>query len=126
MSCVPGGKVEKYLGNLNFFFIRECTSIRETGGICGFVHSFISEVLSIVRAHVTSLGGNAMIAFYLNDLTLHDNVHKNQVGRSVGHTLLSASAPDVHVTLLLYFRASVSSASEVMLSLPRFIRMTSE
>uniref|UniRef100_A0A2M4AC52 Putative ca2+-dependent phospholipid-binding protein n=1 Tax=Anopheles triannulatus TaxID=58253 RepID=A0A2M4AC52_9DIPT len=78
MSCVPGGKVEKYLGNLNFFFIRECTSIRETGGISGFVHSFISEVLSIVRAHVTSLGGNAMIAFYLNDLTLHDNVHKNQ------------------------------------------------
>ncbi|XP_052867899.1 C2 domain-containing protein 5 [Anopheles cruzii] len=78
LSYVPGGKVEKYLGNLNFFFIRECTSIRETGGICGFVHSFISEVLSIVRSHVTSLGGNAMIAFYLNDLTLQDNVHKNQ------------------------------------------------
>lgn len=79
LSYIPGGKIEKYLGNLNFFFIRECTSIRESGGICGFVHSFISEVLSIVRAHVTSLGGNAMIAFYLNDLTLLDNVHKNQV-----------------------------------------------
>ena len=26
---IPGGKIEKYLGNLNFFFIRETTSIRE-------------------------------------------------------------------------------------------------
>lgn len=29
LSYVPGGKIEKYLGNLNFFFIRETTSIRE-------------------------------------------------------------------------------------------------
>ncbi|XP_053681383.1 C2 domain-containing protein 5 [Anopheles nili] len=93
LSYVPGGKMEKYLGNLNFFFIRECTSIRETGGICGFVHSFISEVLSIVRAHVTSLGGNAMIAFYLNDLTLLDNVHKNQ-----GQCLISVGGDVVFVS----------------------------
>uniref|UniRef100_A0A6E8VEN4 C2 domain-containing protein n=1 Tax=Anopheles coluzzii TaxID=1518534 RepID=A0A6E8VEN4_ANOCL len=93
LSYIPGGKIEKYLGNLNFFFIRECTSIRESGGICGFVHSFISEVLSIVRAHVTSLGGNAMIAFYLNDLTLLDNVHKNQ-----GQCLISVGGDVVFVS----------------------------
>uniref|UniRef100_A0A182QW95 C2 domain-containing protein n=1 Tax=Anopheles farauti TaxID=69004 RepID=A0A182QW95_9DIPT len=93
LSYIPGGRIEKYLGNLNFFFIRECTSIRETGGICGFVHSFISEVLSIVRAHVTSLGGNAMIAFYLNDLTLMDNVHKNQ-----GQCLISVGGDVVFVS----------------------------
>jgi hypothetical protein len=29
LSYVPGGKIEHYLGNLNFFFIRETTSIRE-------------------------------------------------------------------------------------------------
>lgn len=29
LSYVPGGKIERYLGNLNFFFIRETTSIRE-------------------------------------------------------------------------------------------------
>lgn len=45
LSYVPGGKIEKYLGNLNFFFIRESTSIRENGGISGFVHSFITEVI---------------------------------------------------------------------------------
>ena len=44
LSYVPGGRIDKYLGNLNFFFIRESTSIRENGGICGFVHSFITEV----------------------------------------------------------------------------------
>jgi len=44
LSYVPGGKIEKYLGNLNFFFIRESTSIRENGGISGFVHTFITEV----------------------------------------------------------------------------------
>lgn len=46
LSFLPGGQVEKYLGNLNFFFIRESTSIRENGGISGFVHSFITEVSS--------------------------------------------------------------------------------
>ncbi|KFB42167.1 AGAP001475-PA-like protein [Anopheles sinensis] len=93
LSYIPGGRIKHYLGNLNFFFIRESTSIRETGGICGFVQSFIAEVLSIVRAHVTSLGGNAMIAFYLNDLTLMDNVHKNQ-----GQCLVSVGGDVVNVS----------------------------
>lgn len=78
LSYVSGGKIEKYLGNLNFFFIRESTSVRENGGICGFVHSFITELLAIVRAHVQALGGNAMIAFYMTELILVDNPHKNQ------------------------------------------------
>jgi hypothetical protein len=44
LSWLPGGKVEKYLGNVNFCFIRETQNVREFGGICGFVHSFITEV----------------------------------------------------------------------------------
>lgn len=47
LSYVPpgNGKIEKYLGNLNFFFIRESQSVRsDHNGICGFVHSFITEV----------------------------------------------------------------------------------
>jgi hypothetical protein len=46
LSFVPGAKVEKYLGNLNFCFIRETSNVRDYGGICGFVHSFITEVIS--------------------------------------------------------------------------------
>ena len=29
LSYVPGARIEKYLGNLNFFFIRETSSLRE-------------------------------------------------------------------------------------------------
>jgi hypothetical protein len=47
LSYVPGAKVEKYLGNLNFCFIRETSNARDYGGICGFVHSFITEVISL-------------------------------------------------------------------------------
>lgn len=97
LSFVPSGKIEKYLGNLNFSFIRETQNVREYGGICGFVHSFITEVsslkllqnftftclfleklLAIVRAHIAALGGNMMVAFYMTELVLVDNPHKNQ------------------------------------------------
>lgn len=45
LSYVPGAKIEKYLGNLNFFFIRETTSIREVAiftSVFSFVNSFFS------------------------------------------------------------------------------------
>lgn len=37
LSYIPGGKIDKYLGYLNFFFIRETNSIREVSsfGISG-------------------------------------------------------------------------------------------
>lgn len=78
LSHIPGGTIDKYLGNLNFFFIRETTSIREEGGPSGIVHSFVSEVLAILRAHVTALGGNALIAFFTSETILIHNLHKNQ------------------------------------------------
>ncbi|XP_076290248.1 C2 domain-containing protein 5 isoform X1 [Lasioglossum baleicum] len=78
LSYLPGGRIERYLGNLNFFFIRESTSIRENGGLSGFTHSFIMEVLAIVRAHITALGGNAMVAFFMTKCVLLHSPHKNQ------------------------------------------------
>lgn len=96
LNYVPGGKIEKYLGNLDFFFIRECTAVKEIGGISGFVHSFITDVLAVIRAHVTSLGGNAMVAFFMTELILVDNLHKNQ-----GQCLMSAGGDVVFVS---YFK----------------------
>ncbi|XP_015108947.1 uncharacterized protein LOC107035843 isoform X2 [Diachasma alloeum] len=78
LSYLPGGRIERYLGNLNFFFIRESTSIRENGGLSGFTHSFVTEVLAIVRAHITALGGNAMVAFFMMQCILQHSSHKNQ------------------------------------------------
>ncbi|XP_065354941.1 C2 domain-containing protein 5 [Calliphora vicina] len=93
LSFIPGCKIEKYLGNLNFFFIRESTSIRENGGISGFVHGFITELLAVVRAHISALGGNAMVSFYLTELILFDNQHKNQ-----GQCLISIGGDAVVVS----------------------------
>ncbi|EDX14214.1 GD21093 [Drosophila simulans] len=93
LSFIPGGRIDKYLGKLNFFFIRESTSIRENGGISGFVHGFITELLAVVRAHIASLGGNAMVSFYITELMLFDNQHKNQ-----GQCLISIGGDAVYVS----------------------------
>ncbi|XP_030376595.1 C2 domain-containing protein 5 isoform X4 [Scaptodrosophila lebanonensis] len=93
LNFIPGARIEKYLGNLNFFFIRESTSIREIGGISGFVHGFITELLAVVRAHIASLGGNAMVSFYMTELILFDNQHKNQ-----GQCLISIGGDAVYVS----------------------------
>lgn len=44
------------------------------------MHSFVTEILAVVRANVTALGGNAMVSFYMTEMILVDNPHKNQVG----------------------------------------------
>ncbi|XP_066247482.1 C2 domain-containing protein 5 [Euwallacea similis] len=95
LSYVPGGNIEQYLGNLNFFFIRETTSIREEGGLSGFVHSFITEILAIVRSHVTALGGNALVAFFMTECILNHNLHKNQ-----GQCLINVGGDVVSVSYL--------------------------
>ncbi|KAF5288351.1 hypothetical protein FQA39_LY15441 [Lamprigera yunnana] len=82
LSYVPGERIQRYLGNLNFFFIRETTSIREEGGLSGFIHTFVTEVLAIVRAHIAALGGNAMVGYYMTECVFSHSLHKNQITRS--------------------------------------------
>ncbi|KAG7279213.1 hypothetical protein CRUP_013605 [Coryphaenoides rupestris] len=66
LSFLPGTRLIKYLGIINMFFIRETTSLREEGGVSGFLHSFIAEVFAMVRAHVAALGGNAVAQCLIN------------------------------------------------------------
>jgi hypothetical protein len=49
-----------------------------------FVQSFICEIYSIVRAHVSALGGNALVSLFISDLVVMPSVHKNQVGVEPG------------------------------------------
>ncbi len=92
LSYVPNTKIESYLGNLNLFLIRESTSIKEIGGLSGFMHSFFTEVLALARAHVKSLSGNALVSFKMNECVLLDNPHKNQ-----GQALISIAGDVVKV-----------------------------
>lgn len=78
LSYVPNGQIEAYLGFINIFLIRESTQIKENGGLSGFMHCFLSEVLALARAHVRSLGGNALVSCRLNQCVLLNNPHRNQ------------------------------------------------
>ncbi|KAM4618441.1 C2 domain-containing protein 5 isoform 6-T6 [Polymixia lowei] len=78
LSFLPGTRVIKYLGIINMFFIRETTSLREEGGVSGFLHSFIAEVFAMVRAHVAALGGNAVVSYSMKECVFMENPNKNQ------------------------------------------------
>ncbi|XP_041982626.1 C2 domain-containing protein 5 isoform X2 [Aricia agestis] len=78
---------------LRLLFVRETTAVRELGGLSGFLHTFTCEVMAIVRAYTAALGGNALTSFYMTQLMLQDNAHKNQ-----GQCLLSVGGDVVHVT----------------------------
>ncbi|XP_056334998.1 C2 domain-containing protein 5 isoform X7 [Danio aesculapii] len=78
LSFIPGAKIIKYLGIINMFFIRETTSLREEGGVSGFLHSFIAEVFAMVRAHVAALGGNAVVSYSMKECVFMENPNKNQ------------------------------------------------
>ncbi|XP_062928427.1 C2 domain-containing protein 5 isoform X14 [Mobula hypostoma] len=78
LSYIPGAKITKYLGIINMFFIRETTSLREEGGVSGFLHAFIAEVFAMVRAHVAALGGNAVVSYIVKQCVFMENPNKNQ------------------------------------------------
>ncbi|XP_051952870.1 C2 domain-containing protein 5 isoform X6 [Xyrauchen texanus] len=78
LSFIPGAKITKYLGIINMFFIRETSSLREEGGVSGFLHTFIAEVFAMVRAHVAALGGNALVSYSMKECVFMENPNKNQ------------------------------------------------
>lgn len=116
MSSIPGRRVEKFLGNLDFYMIRECTDLRgvrlyrydwlspyehlfisdtaknnrikqyssrifnvQVGGVNALVHSWLNEMLLLVRAHCRFLGGNALLSFRVEQFALDGADGKNQV-----------------------------------------------
>ena len=44
-----------------------------------FMQTFIAEVYAIVRSQVAALSGDGILYFTINDVTLLDSSHKNQV-----------------------------------------------
>lgn len=44
-----------------------------------FMQAFVAEAQAILRAHVSAIGGNALVSYKLNEIVLFDNPHKHQV-----------------------------------------------
>ncbi|KAI5644777.1 c2 domain-containing protein [Phthorimaea operculella] len=93
LGFVSGSRSERRICALRLLFVRETTAVRELGGLSGFLHTFTCEVLAIVRAYTAALGGNALTSFYITQLMLQDNAHKNQ-----GQCLLSVGGDVVQIS----------------------------
>lgn len=100
LPSLPGYKVTRYLGIINLFLIRESTSVGEVSpshwwfdGLTkiaprsttqrtranSFLHVFMLEALSVARAHVAALGGNALLSYRLSEVVFIEHPQKRQV-----------------------------------------------
>lgn len=85
-----------------------CVCPLQEGGVSGFLHSFIAEVFSMVRAHVAALGGNALVSYSMKECMLMENPNKNQVHT---HThIINTHCKYLPVTVHLYIKSTINSS----------------
>ncbi|KAG2825227.1 hypothetical protein PC116_g13277 [Phytophthora cactorum] len=100
LGYIPGAHVTRYLGRVTLHFIKESWTVRESGGLGAFYHLFLSEAIAIVRAHVRSLGGNAMLTFRLVPIE-SSQLYRNQVYNMIsitGDVVMIEREVDTNVT----------------------------
>eukprot|EP01119_Soliformovum_irregulare_P008163 TRINITY_DN2111_c0_g2_i2.p1 TRINITY_DN2111_c0_g2~~TRINITY_DN2111_c0_g2_i2.p1 ORF type:complete len:500 (+),score=134.10 TRINITY_DN2111_c0_g2_i2:1404-2903(+) len=78
MSYIPESPIVSYLGRVNVHFIKESSSSKREGGVGYFSHVFLNQVNSIIRAEVLSRGGNALVGYRIEHLSIVENSSRNQ------------------------------------------------
>ncbi|KAJ1658009.1 hypothetical protein IWQ61_002673 [Dispira simplex] len=79
LSGLPFVNTECYLGRISLHFIKEVTLHNETlhphlASFDGFVYQFLNECQATLRAHVTALGGNALLSLHIDQCLVEESL----------------------------------------------------
>ena len=78
------------MGPVQLHFIKDAWTVRGEGQLGSFFYLLLSEVNAIARAHVTSLGGNALLCHRLVPQEAGGKASRNQ-----GYTMFSVTGDAV-------------------------------
>jgi uncharacterized protein YbjQ (UPF0145 family) len=109
-SFIPQATIKAFLGRISLHFVKETTITYDSGtgkdGMGGVTHGFLVEMYAIARSHAAALGGNAVVSFNLDQVTIQESI------RNQAYMLVSLSADVVFVEYDINFSNTQTKFAE--------------